>query len=224
MTFRTRTTCRLGRCGGAGRGTACRPRVRRRHEQEGRHQGSRRRHRVPARFPLTLPWPPSMSSVASRRRPRAPAVQGGFDATCGLFYAGVWASNLDWGNDNAGNVAANIEMDWYAGIKPKTGPITWDLGVIYYTYPNGNQPAAAGAGFNEPNYFEFKVGWQRRDLEGRHAWRDGLLLARLPARNRPRVDRRDRVFRRLCRRSACSRQRSAHCLATRPATMPPMLR
>ena len=26
------------------------------------------------------------------------AVQGGFDATCGLFYAGVWASNLDWGS------------------------------------------------------------------------------------------------------------------------------
>src|SRR5262249_58177814 len=25
------------------------------------------------------------------------AVQGGFDATCGMFYAGVWASNLDWG-------------------------------------------------------------------------------------------------------------------------------
>ena len=98
-----------------------------------------------------------------------PAVQGGFDATCGLFYAGVWASNLDWGNDNAGNVAANIEMDWYAGIKPKTGRITWDLGIIYYTYPNGNQPAAAGAGFNEPNYFEFKAGGSAE------IWKDGTL-------------------------------------------------
>ena len=26
-----------------------------------------------------------------------PSIQGGFDATCGMFYAGVWASNLDWG-------------------------------------------------------------------------------------------------------------------------------
>ena len=26
-----------------------------------------------------------------------PAIQGGFDATCGRFYAGVWASSLDWG-------------------------------------------------------------------------------------------------------------------------------
>ena len=45
-----------------------------------------------------------------------------------------------------GNSAvANIEMDWYAGIKPVTGRITWDLGVIYYTYPNssniGTNPA-----------------------------------------------------------------------------------
>ena len=25
-----------------------------------------------------------------------PAVQGGYDVTCNIFYAGVWASNLDW--------------------------------------------------------------------------------------------------------------------------------
>ena len=31
---------------------------------------------------------------------------------------------------------ASIEMDWYIGIKPVTGKITWDLGVIYYSYPN----------------------------------------------------------------------------------------
>ncbi len=37
------------------------------------------------------------------------AVQGGFDATCGLFYAGVWASNLDWGNNGGGTTANNAE-------------------------------------------------------------------------------------------------------------------
>src|SRR5262245_38248388 len=60
------------------------------------------------------------------------AVQGGFDATCGMFYAGVWASNLDWGA-NDGRSVANIEMDWYGGVKFNTGRIAWDLGVIYYT-------------------------------------------------------------------------------------------
>src|SRR5262245_30021173 len=60
-----------------------------------------------------------------------PAVQGGFDATCGMFYAGVWASNLDWGAIEG----TSIEMDWYAGVKFNTGRVAWDLGVIYYSYP-----------------------------------------------------------------------------------------
>ncbi len=89
-----------------------------------------------------------------------PAVQGGFDATCGLFYAGVWASNLDW--DIAGT---DIEMDWYAGIKPKTGRITWDLGVIYYSYPSSTE---AFAGFDN-NYVEIKVGGSAE------VWKDGTL-------------------------------------------------
>jgi uncharacterized protein (TIGR02001 family) len=98
-----------------------------------------------------------------------PAIQGGFDATCGLFYAGVWASNLDWGVSNAGDNAANIEIDLYAGIKPKTGPVTWDLGVIYYAYPNSAQPAAVGAGNFEANYVELKVG------ASGEVWKDGTL-------------------------------------------------
>ena len=101
------------------------------------------------------------------------AVQGGFDATCGLFYAGVWASNLDWGNNGGGttaNNAASIEMDWYAGIKPKTGRITWDLGVIYYTYPNGSTPAVSTLpASNDPNYIEIKVGGSAE------VWKDGTF-------------------------------------------------
>jgi len=84
------------------------------------------------------------------------AIQGGFDATCGMFYAGVWASNLDWGTDVFGNVAANIEMDWYGGVKFNTGKIAWDLGVIYYSYPNAS--SRLGSTFDrDPNYVELKV-------------------------------------------------------------------
>jgi uncharacterized protein (TIGR02001 family) len=89
-----------------------------------------------------------------------PAIQGGFDATCGLFYAGVWASNLDWGVNGT-----DIEIDWYAGIKPKTGRITWDLGVIYYSYPSSTE---AFAGFDN-NYVELKVG------ASAELWKDGTL-------------------------------------------------
>jgi uncharacterized protein (TIGR02001 family) len=94
-----------------------------------------------------------------------PAIQGGFDATCGLFYAGVWASNLDWGSlPGSSDDIANIEIDWYAGIKPKTGRITWDLGVIYYSYPNSMD----STGFDN-NYFEIKVGGSAE------VWKDGTL-------------------------------------------------
>jgi len=74
-----------------------------------------------------------------------PAIQGGLDATCGLFYVGTWASALDFDD------AAHVEIDLYAGIKPKTGPVTWDLGVIYYAYPNQNSAL-------ELNMVEFKLG------------------------------------------------------------------
>ena len=80
-----------------------------------------------------------------------PAVQGGFDATCGVFYAGVWASNLKWDPyDDA--EWANVEMDWYLGIKPVTGKITWDFGGIYYSYPGSVELQG------DNNYFEIKVG------------------------------------------------------------------
>ena len=100
-----------------------------------------------------------------------PAVQGGFDATCGIFYAGVWASSLDFAGDFPGfstdvNLTpfdASIEMDWYVGIKPVTGKITWDLGVIYYSYPNAVNPGL------ELNYVELKIG------ASGEIWKDGTL-------------------------------------------------
>jgi uncharacterized protein (TIGR02001 family) len=57
---------------------------------------------------------------------RGPAVQGGYDLTCGIFYAGVWASNLDFAGTWPGAsfdvtgapYDASIEMDWYIGVRP----------------------------------------------------------------------------------------------------------
>jgi uncharacterized protein (TIGR02001 family) len=72
------------------------------------------------------------------------AIQGGFDATCGMFYAGVWASNLDWGTAFRPGpddfvTWASIEIDSYAGFKGKLGRFAWDLGAIYYAYPNSTR-------------------------------------------------------------------------------------
>ncbi len=80
-----------------------------------------------------------------------PAIQGGVDATYGLFYAGVWASSLDFGDDGMGNEIASAEVDLYAGITPKIGPVDLDFGVLWYLYPGARD---AGA---ELDYVELKA-------------------------------------------------------------------
>ena len=63
-------------------------------------------------------------------------VFGGADVTAGAFYAGTWASNVDFGDSTDG------EIDVYAGFKPTLGPATMDFGVIYYGYigaPSGSE-------------------------------------------------------------------------------------
>lgn len=89
----------------------------------------------------------------------APAVQGGFDVTCGIFYTGIWASSIDFGKNRLASAdsVAKLEMDWYAGFKPTTGPISWDFGVIYYTYPNASTLQNNGINANL-NYLELKAG------------------------------------------------------------------
>jgi len=84
-----------------------------------------------------------------------PAAQGSVDFGYGLFYAGVWASNVDF--DDA--PPANAEVDLYAGIRPTMGPgplwgpVTFDLGVIYYAYPGADDDGA------EADYVELKAGY-----------------------------------------------------------------
>ncbi len=81
-----------------------------------------------------------------------PAIQGGMDMTWNIFYVGVWGSNLDFGGDGNGGDVANIEIDVYAGITPKLGPVDLDFGVIYYAYPQAQDATA------ELDYVEFKAG------------------------------------------------------------------
>lgn len=65
-----------------------------------------------------------------------PAIQGGFDfAHDSGFYAGVWASNVDFNDGDE----AHIEIDVYGGIAGAfTDNFGWDLGVIYYAYPGAD--------------------------------------------------------------------------------------
>src|SRR4249920_2682727 len=39
---------------------------------------------------------------------QGPAVQGGYDLTCGIFYAGVWASSLDFSGNLPGTGSVDV--------------------------------------------------------------------------------------------------------------------
>jgi len=100
-----------------------------------------------------------------------PAVQGGFDyAHADGFYAGTWASNVNWLSDGGGGAVSNsLEWDFYGGYKGAVGDIGYDVGLLYYYYP-GSYPS----GFNSPNTLELYVAgsWQMLTLKYSHALTD----------------------------------------------------
>lgn len=65
----------------------------------------------------------------------------------GTAYLAFWTSNIDNG------AYGPWEQDIYAGIRPVTGPISWDFAVWYYLYG-----ARDGADSSDLDYFEFKAG------------------------------------------------------------------
>jgi len=70
------------------------------------------------------------------------ALQGGIDYKKGMFYAGGWASNVDFAG--TASTHADTEVDLYAGITPTAGDWSFNFGAYFYTYPN-----ARGVTFGE---------------------------------------------------------------------------
>ena len=60
-----------------------------------------------------------------------PAVQGGVDVTIGSFYAGAWASNVDFGDNT------EAEIDVYGGFRGEAAGFAWDGGIVFYGYAPG---------------------------------------------------------------------------------------
>ena len=75
-----------------------------------------------------------------------PAIQGGVDFNCGRFYAGVWGSSIDFEG------LATAEIDIYGGFKHAMGPVTFDVGLIYYAY------AGRFASDIDADFLELKLG------------------------------------------------------------------
>jgi uncharacterized protein (TIGR02001 family) len=73
-----------------------------------------------------------------------PAAQASVDATYGILYAGIWGSMVP-------DDYAPAEIDFYAGAKPALGPVTFDFGIVYYTYFWAKEPSTL-------DYVELKAG------------------------------------------------------------------
>ena len=57
-----------------------------------------------------------------------PALQAGVDLTAGSFYAGAWASNVDFGDDT------EAEVDLYGGFRTEAAGFAFDIGAVAYLY------------------------------------------------------------------------------------------
>ena len=94
-----------------------------------------------------------------------PAVSGGFDYENGGFYAGIWASSVDFGDDTT------LEVDFYGGYGFSAGGLDWDVGAIYYAYPDSPE-----LGGNSQDFLELYGGVSKDfgsfALDGKLSWSD----------------------------------------------------
>jgi len=61
----------------------------------------------------------------------SPAIQGGIDLDYNGIYAGVWGSNIEFGD-----AKASLEADVYVGYANEIEGFSYDVGFINYMYPN----------------------------------------------------------------------------------------
>lgn len=70
-----------------------------------------------------------------------PAVFGGADFSQNGFYAGTWASTIDFDGGPGNDPDANLEVDLYGGYKWMARGVEWDVGLIHYAYPGSDSSA-----------------------------------------------------------------------------------
>ena len=79
-------------------------------------------------------------------------IQGGIDYSHSSgFYVGTWASNLEFNAPtSASNTnASSIEVDIYGGFAGEfSNGIAWDIGGLYYWYPEESESTAGGANYD----------------------------------------------------------------------------
>jgi uncharacterized protein (TIGR02001 family) len=85
-----------------------------------------------------------------------PTVQAGATFGYGILYAGIWGSGVDFFDEDTGK-KGDIEIDYFAGIKPTWGAANFDFGILWYTYPGW---------LDKSDYIELKAGVSGEVLKG----------------------------------------------------------
>ncbi|AHE97948.1 TorF family putative porin [Thioalkalivibrio paradoxus] len=82
------------------------------------------------------------------------AIQGGIDFEHDSgFYAGTWASNVDFGDDTG------YELDLYLGFAGElANGIGYDVGYVYYAYPDSSESIDFGEIYGEVSFDMLKAG------------------------------------------------------------------
>ncbi|MFC3691539.1 TorF family putative porin [Chenggangzhangella methanolivorans] len=81
-----------------------------------------------------------------------PAIQGYAELQAYGFYAGVWASSVQFNQPFQTDPSA--EVDFYAGYRATLGPVAIDVGGLYYWYPGERDNTARFANLRELDYWE----------------------------------------------------------------------
>jgi uncharacterized protein (TIGR02001 family) len=70
-----------------------------------------------------------------------PAAQVEFDLFYKeIYYAGIFASNVNFGSGPNGQDLASVELDYYVGFAPTVGKWSFNFAVTYDTYPGAFDP------------------------------------------------------------------------------------
>ena len=78
-----------------------------------------------------------------------PALQGGMDVEHSSgFYAGTWASNVEWTTQGTMN-ENSLEVDVYGGYALELAGVGVDVGVLQYLYPGDQSNTVADANATE---------------------------------------------------------------------------
>jgi uncharacterized protein (TIGR02001 family) len=72
------------------------------------------------------------------------AAQAYIEPSIGIFYAGIWASNVAFGG------VGDVEVDYYVGVAPEFDNLSFDFGYLQWTYLN--DPASNGGEFYALGY------------------------------------------------------------------------